>query len=133
MALVDCPECSARVSTSAGACPTCGFPLSSPKPSPQSHQKEGQGAMRNTTAKWGMISGIVGCAFFFIPFGHPVPTTVLPCVVGIIGSSIALGRISRNEERGQGMAITGLVCGIIGLLLGVLALIGVAMLNASEQ
>ncbi len=31
MALIPCPECEHKVSTSATACPACGYPLSSPE------------------------------------------------------------------------------------------------------
>ncbi|MGD0057825.1 MAG: PH domain-containing protein [Verrucomicrobiia bacterium] len=35
MALIDCPECGKQVSTAAGACPSCGFPVASQVAQPQ--------------------------------------------------------------------------------------------------
>jgi len=46
----------------------------------------------------------------------PVPV-VLPAVLGIVLSGSSLGRIRRGEETGWGMAVTGLLCGIVGTLL----------------
>jgi hypothetical protein len=36
MALIDCPECGARVSDAAPACPKCGFPIAARKAQPTS-------------------------------------------------------------------------------------------------
>jgi len=59
-----------------------------------------------------MILGIIGLALCWIPiFGW------LVAVVGIVLGAIGWSRANKGA-RGKGMAITGVVCGIIGLLAG---------------
>lgn len=41
----------------------------------------------------------------------------LPNVLGIVLGIVALGKVRRGEVAGGGMAVTGLITGIIGLLL----------------
>ena len=57
----------------------------------------------------GILSIPVCCVWFLsIVFG----------LLGIILGVIARGKVSRGEASGGGMAITGIVCGVIGLLFG---------------
>lgn len=43
-------------------------------------------------------------------------------IIGIIFSAIALGRLGRTGRRGKGLAIAGLVCGVVASLLYLLVL-----------
>jgi hypothetical protein len=62
-----------------------------------------------------MVCGIVGV---LIP-----GTGIILSILAIIFGAIGMGRTSRNTElKGKGMAITGLVLGILGLLVTVLVL-----------
>jgi hypothetical protein len=44
--------------------------------------------------------------------------TIVPSVLGIVFGGIALGPTKRGEARGRGLAISGIIVGIFGLLLG---------------
>lgn len=60
------------------------------------------------------VSGLVGlvtcCAF-------------VPSILGVVFGGIALPPIQRGEARGRGLAIAGIVLGVIGLIAGVVVLI----------
>lgn len=63
----------------------------------------------------GMLCGVGGCVLLFVPCIWFV--SILPSVLGIILSCVALGKVKRGEEAGWGMAVAGLLCGIISSLL----------------
>jgi hypothetical protein len=44
--------------------------------------------------------------------------TIVPSVLGIVFGGIALGPIRRGEVTGRGLAISGIIVGVAGLLLG---------------
>lgn len=64
-----------------------------------------------------LILGLFGTGFFFIP-GFGVLSSTLAVIFGLIG----LSQVNRGIRRGAGMAIAGLVLGLIGLLGFVFAL-----------
>lgn len=70
----------------------------------------------------GMICGIGGLLLLLTPCLWLVAG--VPQILGIIMSMIALNKISRGEQGGRGMAVAGLVCGIIGVLLYAVGWIG---------
>lgn len=73
-----------------------------------------ESATTNTMAVVGLIIGAISFLFNF--FG----------VVGLaatICSAIALSQIKRSGQRGEGLAVAGLVLGIIGILWGLLTLV----------
>lgn len=88
-----------------------------------------QSAPTNSFAVAGMISGILSmlsfgccCCGFWGVFimGAGIALDIL----GIILSSIALSQLKKNrEQQGKGMAVAGLACAIIALLLRILVLI----------
>lgn len=68
-----------------------------------------------------MVCGILGIVFSWIPF---VVYIAFPlAVVGIILAGIAMSRINKGGEGSKGMAVAGLVCGIVGAALGLPMLI----------
>jgi hypothetical protein len=62
-----------------------------------------------------MLSSISGCVLLFVPLVWFI--AIVPNILGIVLALVSLDRIKRNEASGWGMAIAGLLCGIIGSLL----------------
>ncbi len=62
------------------------------------------------------VFGLVGCC------------SLLPSVLGIVFGAASLAAINRGESTGRGLAISGIVLGAIGLLLGIALWILIAML-----
>ncbi|MDE6726455.1 MAG: DUF4190 domain-containing protein [Oscillospiraceae bacterium] len=68
-----------------------------------------------------MVCGIIGVVFSFIPV---VCFVAFPCAIaGIVLAAVAMNRINAGAEGSKGMAIAGLVCGIIGCAFGIPSLI----------
>ena len=61
------------------------------------------------------IASLVLGIFFFIPFSS---------VLAIVFGFIALDKIKKENLGGKGMAITGIVFGILGILISFLLLLG---------
>jgi hypothetical protein len=62
-----------------------------------------------------MVLGIVGLALCWIPFAGWACA-----LVGVILGALGMSKAKKIGGKGKGMAIAGLVCGIIGLAVGVL-------------
>jgi len=58
-----------------------------------------------------MVLGIIG-----IPAG----CTVIPPVLAIIFGIIGLSQVKKDADSGRGMAVGGIVCGLIGGLLAIM-------------
>lgn len=69
----------------------------------------------NPLALAGFIVSLVGLVLFF--FGW---LGALIALVGIVLSFIGRSQIKRRGERGSGLAVAGIIIGIVGLILGVL-------------
>lgn len=68
-----------------------------------------------------MVCGILGIVFSWIPF---VVYIAFPlAVVGIVLAGVAMSRINKGGEGSKGMAVAGLVCGIVGAAIGLPSLI----------
>lgn len=104
---IRCPRCHVINSVAANTCRSCGVPFT---------MEGAQGAAsapevnRNNMAVASLVLGIISIPgfFFFVP-------GILAIVFGII--ALVRGR-SGEQASGTGLAIGGLVCGGIGLLLG---------------
>jgi hypothetical protein len=68
----------------------------------------------NGTALTAMMFGIIGCLLVFVPYISLV--AIVPTVLAVFVSWSAFAKIRRGEQTGYGMAVTGLLCGIIGSL-----------------
>lgn len=79
------------------------------------------GQQRNGFGIASMVLGILSVVLFFIP-GLPVVLGVLAIVFAVLGRK----RVTRGEANNGGMAIAGLVTGIIGLLIGIVVVIVIA-------
>jgi hypothetical protein len=104
--IIRCTRCSAASPITANNCKACGMPFTM-----EGTTLEAAGTS-NGFAVAGLVLGIIGlpAAYCFVP-------AVLAVVFGCIGYS----QISQAgvEGGGKGMAITGIVFGGIGVLLGV--------------
>ncbi len=68
-----------------------------------------------------MIFGILGVVFSFVPI---VCFGAFACaIVGIALAAVAMKRIDAGGAGSKGMAIAGLVCGIVGCAFGIPSLI----------
>lgn len=95
------------------------------------------GGMQSSQQKKGlavasMVCGIVGFCIAFIPFAGAFISLVL-AVLAVVMGGIAISKANKQpaEFGGKGMAITGLVLGIIQLAFVVLVLIFFASLFAA--
>ena len=66
-----------------------------------------------------MITGIVGLVLCWIPF-----LGGLIALVGAVLSGIAIP-MARRRNQGIGMAIAGLVCGVLGVIFGIIIVIAI--------
>jgi hypothetical protein len=80
----------------------------------------------------GMTTSISGLVLTFTPCLSWAG--IIPCIVGIILSAIALKKVKAGEAEGEGMAKAGLICGIvgIGLWIYVIMVVGAAIGEASN-
>lgn len=62
-----------------------------------------------------MVLGILGLVLCWLPF-----VGWLCALIGIILGALGMGKAKKVGGAGKGMAIAGLICGILGLLVGVI-------------
>ena len=74
-----------------------------------------------------LATGVGGLVLLFTPLGL---IGLLSCITGIVLGSIALKRVKRGQGEGRGMALAGMICGIVGAALFVLAVAFIASLIA---
>ena len=67
----------------------------------------------------GMVLGIITLVGFWIPIG-----SVILGVLAVALSGAGISQTGKPGYSGRGMAITGLVCGIVGLVPSVIFMIG---------
>jgi len=120
MALARCPECDNAVSRSAPGCPHCGHPLT-PATAESTPLDLATGTPSSSVALASMICGISGLVLLIVPCIWWL--SIVPDVLGVVLACVAFGKISRGQASGRGMAITGLVCGILGIIITVPLLI----------
>jgi len=81
----------------------------------------------------GLVLGISGAVMSITPCLNLIG--IIPNVLGIIFSSLALRAANAGTGSGRRMAIAGLVCGIIGILLWLIMMLAVSksMNDASDS
>jgi DNA-directed RNA polymerase subunit RPC12/RpoP len=103
--VIRCTRCGAQSPITANNCKACGMPFT----------------MEGTTVEAsGTSNGFCVASLVLGIIGIPAACIVVPSLLAIIFGAIGLAQISRNtgEGGGKGMAIAGIICGGIGLLLG---------------
>ncbi len=73
-----------------------------------------------------VIAGVLGVFNIFFP-GRSW-AEALPRIAAIVMSAMGLARIRRSESGGLGLAVTGLVTGVVGSVVFVLAFVGLSIL-----
>jgi DNA-directed RNA polymerase subunit RPC12/RpoP len=104
---IRCPRCKGQSPISANNCKACGMPFT----------------MEGTTVEAaGASNGFCVAALVLGIIGIPAGCTVILPLLAIIFGGIGLTQISRNEGEGggKGMAIAGIVCGVIGCLVALM-------------
>ena len=94
MGLIKCSECGKEVSDKAKSCPNCGAPV-------------GRSDKTNAFAITGFVFSIISIFFHVYAI---VP--VLACVFSLA----AFNDIDTTHEKGRGLAVAGLIIGVIYIL-----------------
>ncbi len=105
--IIRCPRCSAASPITANNCKACGMPFT----------------MEGTTLEAaGTSNGFCVAALVLGIIGIPASCTVIAPVLALVFGGIGYSQVTRNgsEGGGRGMAIAGIVLGVIGSLLAVL-------------
>lgn len=119
MALIDCPECDAKVSSAATACPFCGSPIAPVAPAPFPVDLYAARTPPKGLSVAGMACGVGGLVMMLAPCLWLA--AIVPDVLGVVLSAVALNKVGRGEQQGRGMAVAGLVCGLVGTVLYVVS------------
>jgi hypothetical protein len=83
-----------------------------------------QPAPQNGLGLAAMICGIVGAVLGLIFIG------IIPAVLGIIFGAIGLGRVRRGVATNRGQSLTGVITGIVGVLIAAAILtVGIISVN----
>ncbi len=100
--LIVCPRCSAKSPISANNCKSCRMPFT----------------MEGTTVT-GMSNGFCVASLVLGIIGLPAGCTILLPILAVIFGIVGISQTSaKAEQGGRGMAIAGIVCGGIGILIG---------------
>ena len=104
---IRCPRCSALSPITANNCKACGMPFT----------------MEGTTLEAaGTSNGFCVASLVLGIIGLPAACAVIPPVLAIIFGAIGYNQVSKSgvEGGGKGMAIAGIVCGVIGCIVAVI-------------
>ncbi|QOV47789.1 DUF4190 domain-containing protein [Streptomyces chromofuscus] len=74
----------------------------------------GQGEPSNGLGTAGMVVGIISVAGFCL-----WPVAILLGILGVIFGGIGRAKANRGEATNAGQALAGIICGVVGLVLGV--------------
>jgi len=86
----------------------------------KAEKKEIRAGQKKGIAIAGMVLGILSIILFFTSW-----VAMIIGIAGIILSIIALKKVNKDPKNygGRGMAITGIICGAVGLVLAAVALV----------
>ncbi|WP_206427345.1 DUF4190 domain-containing protein [Clostridium rectalis] len=77
-----------------------------------------------------LVCGIVGLVFLFMPIVYGLG--IIPAILAIVFGNISKGKIRKDPNLdGYGMAKAGFICGVVGVVLVVISLIGCGLLVGS--
>lgn len=126
MALIECSECSGKVSTTGSACPHCGAPVvkaATPKPEPTVQPPPAQtttAALQVSVPVSGLAVASLVCgisAIWFEPFS-------LPAIICGLWALLTIRR-SRGSRRGTALAFAGTILGCVMFTMLTLSIAGV--------
>ncbi|MGD0612801.1 MAG: DUF4190 domain-containing protein [Anaerolineales bacterium] len=79
-----------------------------------------------------LVVGIIGllgvCVAIFIPVAGPICVGIL-AIVAIVTGFLGMNQVGKTGEKGRGMAIGGLILGVVTLLAACLLGVGAAVLG----
>lgn len=104
--IIRCPRCSAASPITANNCKACGMPFT----------------MEGTTLEAaGTSNGFCVASLVLGIIGIPAFCTFIAPLLAIVFGGVGLTQVAKGggEGGGKGMAIAGIICGVIGLLLAV--------------
>jgi hypothetical protein len=100
---IECPRCRAVSPINVNNCRNCGMPFTM-----EGTTLEAAGAS-NVCCVASLVAGIIGIPTF---------CAVVPPIIAVVLGAIGLHQVSNsNESAGKGMAIAGITCGVVGMLL----------------
>jgi DNA-directed RNA polymerase subunit RPC12/RpoP len=108
---IRCPRCGSNSPITANNCKSCGMPFT----------------MEGTTLEAaGTSNGFCVASLVLGIIGLPAACAFIPSILAIIFGIIGYGQVSRAGESGsgRGMAIAGMICGGLGLIIGLMAVMG---------
>ena len=105
-----CGNCGSPMQDMDNVCSQCGTPVD--RNIRVYHQGMGTSSSRNDQAILGLVMSVGSLMFFAVPF-IPVIFAIAGIVISVMGMKEA-----DNGKGYKGIAIAGLVCGIIALIIG---------------
>lgn len=124
-----CSNCGTKVPDGNAFCPNCGSPVNQ-----QTYQQQQtyqppftpyyapQSSAGNVLGIIGMIAGIVSLVLFCIWY-ISIPIGIAAIVISAIGMSK-----SKHSGAKNGMALSGIICGAIGIGLAIIFIIAIAII-----
>lgn len=106
-----CVKCGGKMNETGNICTNCGIKYEIANPSSTNVVRTKVKAKTNGLAIAGMITGLISLGFSM--WG-------LLSILAIVFSSVSRKQIEEYGEKGDGMAVTGLCCGIVSLIMLVL-------------
>ncbi|TAE38783.1 MAG: DUF4190 domain-containing protein [Runella slithyformis] len=95
----------------------------------QRNAPNAEGGKTNTLALVSAIAGVLGLVLFFVLPGVGILLSLGAIILGFVGKS----QIKKNDERGMGLAITGIVTGFLTFFILLLAVAFIASLLAGAN
>ncbi len=99
---IRCPRCSLQSPITSNNCRSCGMPFTMEGTTLEA------GGQSNGFCVASMVLGFIGIPAFYM---------LVPSLLAVIFGIIGFNHVSDSEASGRGLAIGGIVCGVIGLLL----------------
>jgi len=114
-----CSSCGTQINENAVFCSNCGNQMTNKQEqnlqiNQNMYQQNINKSKINTMA---LVGFIMGCVSIFLSFWGIVG------IVALVFSIIGLNQINGTNENGKGLAITGIIFGIIGVLWGVFSIL----------
>jgi len=109
---IRCPRCSATSPITANNCRNCGMPFT----------------MEGTTLEAaGGSSGMATASLVLGIVGLPAFCTVVVPLLAVVFGVVAMRQIARDGSGGNGMALAGVICGAVGLLMSLWLWLGTGL------
>lgn len=110
---MNCPKCNKKNSDDSIYCMYCGKELKVEETIKTEITNTNQSRINPLALAGFIVSMISACTAIFGIIG----------IVGIVLSAVGLSQINKNNERGKGFALAGLIVGILGVVFGIFRVI----------